>query len=101
MSLTDAERAEIERLFGYVPEPEPLEQMLAAVERIAQARYAEGQRDALAEAAEDHAAVDAHDRAVVAHLAEQWGDLRGRLAPHIALQDVKGAMTIVNRGDGR
>jgi hypothetical protein len=52
--LTDAERTEIERLFGYVPEPEPLDQMLAAVEQIKAAAFEAGRRagaeQALAEA---------------------------------------------------
>jgi len=40
MRLTEEERAEIERLFGWVPEPEPLAYMLAAVERILTDRLA-------------------------------------------------------------
>ena len=45
--LTDAQREEITRLFGYVPEPEPLEQMLSAVEQIVAEHVAqvEAERD--------------------------------------------------------
>lgn len=34
--LSDEDRETLSRLFGYVPEPEPLDQMLAAVEAIVQ-----------------------------------------------------------------
>jgi hypothetical protein len=39
--LTDEDREEVTRLFGFVPEPEPLEQMLAAVERVVARHRAE------------------------------------------------------------
>jgi hypothetical protein len=38
--LTEDERAEIGRLFGWVPEPEPLDHMLTAIERILTDRLA-------------------------------------------------------------
>lgn len=39
--LTESEELELTRLFGYVPEPEPLENMLNAVEAIIAGRMSE------------------------------------------------------------
>jgi hypothetical protein len=37
-TLTDAERARVEQAFGYVAEPEPLENMVSVVEDILDGR---------------------------------------------------------------
>jgi hypothetical protein len=49
--LTEAEREELSNIFGYVPEPEPLEALLAAVDRMIEER-ADRIADGLFEASE-------------------------------------------------